>query len=48
MGVVVPYGTKFVHIRFSGPEDIVEGAVDDLKKMVEAAVKERDEETSEK
>ncbi len=44
IGVVIPYGTKFVHIRFSGPQKTVEDATTELKKMIETAVREKEDE----
>jgi hypothetical protein len=48
VGVVIPFEQKFLHLRFSGPQDIIDNAIAHLKTMVEDAVKEREAELSEK
>ncbi|MDB6029607.1 MAG: hypothetical protein JWM68_5830 [Verrucomicrobiales bacterium] len=42
VGVVIPYQDRFLHIRFSGPKELVEKAIPDLKNMVDTAVRERE------
>jgi hypothetical protein len=42
VGVVIPYQERFLHIRFTGPQELVEKAIPDLKKMVDNAVRERE------
>ena len=46
--VVIPWGTKFLHIRLTGPTGVVEEALPDFQAMVEAAVQDREAETAEK
>lgn len=42
-GVAIPYGKQFIHVRILGPEKIVQTAEVTFRKMVEDALKEKEE-----
>jgi hypothetical protein len=44
VGVVIPNGDKYLHIRVTGPENLVDKSMPALKAMVEAAVDDRESE----
>ncbi len=45
VGVVIPYEDQCLHIRFTGPEELVRNATPLLRVMVETALKEKAEES---